>query len=138
LVRRDIFEKVDGFDEAYLNGSEDMDLCFKVRELGFSILYCPESVVYHYESITEGRAVSDNKNYNLFISRFGKKIKVDYKDYMMEDGMTGMGEFLDARNSKNFNIKRITHLYRMFLIVAKRDGFFKAVKISLDLLRGKR
>jgi GT2 family glycosyltransferase len=138
LVRKNIFEKVGGFDEAYINGLEDTDFCFKVSELGLGILYCPESVVYHHESITEGRAVSDNKNYNLFISRWGKKIKVDYQDYLKEDSMTGMGQFLDVRNSRKLTFKRISHLNRMFFIVARRDGFYNAFKMTLALLRGER
>lgn len=138
LVRKDLFEKVAGFDEVYLNGLEDTDLCFKARELGFGVLYCPESVIYHYESITEGRAVSDDINYKIFISRWGEKIKVDYQDYLKEDNMAGMGEFLDSRNSRKFTFKRVVHLGKVFFIVSKRDGVFTAFRMTLDLLRGKR
>jgi O-antigen biosynthesis protein len=138
LIKKDLFEKVNGFDEVYLNGSEDMDICFKIRELGFDILYCPGSVVYHYESMTEGRSKNDYKNYENFIIRWGKKIKIDYRDYLKEDGMVGMGQFLDARNSRKFTFKRITHLKRMFFIVTKRDGLLNAIKMTFNLLRGKR
>lgn len=138
LIRKDIFNDVGGFDESYINGLEDADLCFKIRELGFGILYCPESTVYHHESITEGRAEHDNHNYELLISRWSHKIKVDYQDYMKEDGMAGMGQFLDDRNSRKFTFKRLVHLKRMFFIITKRDGISNAIRMTLDLLRGKR
>lgn len=138
LVRRNIFEAVGGFDEAYINGLEDVDFCFKVRELHFGILYCPESVIFHHESISEGRFTYDGNNYELLISRWGGKIKIDYKDYITEDGMTGMGEFLDVRNSRKITYKRLLHLKRMFFIVTKKDGIYQAIRMTLDLLREKR
>lgn len=49
-IRREVFTAAGGFDEGYWNGNEDVDLCLRVRELGWSVVYRPESVVYHYES----------------------------------------------------------------------------------------
>ncbi|MNO26541.1 Chondroitin synthase [compost metagenome] len=47
-IRKDIFEQVNGFDavNAPINHS-DVDLCFKVRELGFSCVYTPHSTLTH-------------------------------------------------------------------------------------------
>lgn len=50
LIRPEVFAQVGGFDERYWNGNEDVDLCLKVRELGWDVVYRGESVVYHYES----------------------------------------------------------------------------------------
>ena len=50
LVKRSSFEEVGGFDEGYWNGYEDVDLCFKLREKGWKLVYQPESVVIHFES----------------------------------------------------------------------------------------
>jgi len=50
LIRPEAFRAVGGFDERYWNGNEDVDLCLKVRELGYEVVYRGESVVYHYES----------------------------------------------------------------------------------------
>lgn len=50
LVRRDAFEAVQGFDEGYWNGYEDVDLCFKLGQKGWKIVYQPASVVVHHES----------------------------------------------------------------------------------------
>jgi GT2 family glycosyltransferase len=56
LIRKNIFEKINGFDEIYVNGLEDVDLCLKVGKIGADITYCPKSVVYHFESMSEGRS----------------------------------------------------------------------------------
>ena len=50
LVRRSAFETVEGFDEQYWNGYEDIDLCFKLQKRGWLLIYEPKSVVIHYES----------------------------------------------------------------------------------------
>jgi GT2 family glycosyltransferase len=50
LVRADVFADLDGFDTAYWNGNEDVDLCLRLGEAGGRIVYRPESVVVHHES----------------------------------------------------------------------------------------
>jgi GT2 family glycosyltransferase/Flp pilus assembly protein TadD/glycosyltransferase involved in cell wall biosynthesis len=50
LVRKSAFDAVDGFDEQYWNGYEDIDLCFKFQKKGWQLIYQPKSVVIHYES----------------------------------------------------------------------------------------
>lgn len=55
LVRREIFDGVQGFDEGFINGFEDVDLCLKIREKGHHVIYQPRSVLYHLESQTPGR-----------------------------------------------------------------------------------
>jgi len=50
LVERQTFERIGGFDEIYFQGYEDFDLCLKLRELGLTVRYCPDSVVVHFEN----------------------------------------------------------------------------------------
>ena len=49
LVRKDAFESVGGFSEAYYYGFEDVDLCLKLHAKGYKNYYCPKSIIYHYE-----------------------------------------------------------------------------------------
>ncbi|RQW88751.1 MAG: glycosyltransferase family 2 protein [Geobacter sp.] len=50
LIRRSAFLDSGGFDEDYWNGYEDVDLCFKLREKGWQIVYEPASTLIHHES----------------------------------------------------------------------------------------
>lgn len=59
LVQRGVFEKVNGLDEALAVGFGDVDLCLKVRELGYAVLYCAQATLIHHESYTRGKSTSD-------------------------------------------------------------------------------
>lgn len=47
LVRRDIFESVGGFNEAYFMYIEDMDLCYRVSKRGYKVYNTPFARVKH-------------------------------------------------------------------------------------------
>ncbi len=49
LVRRQAFEEVGGFDESYFLYLEDSDLCLKVREKGWKVVYTPFCEAIHEE-----------------------------------------------------------------------------------------
>ncbi|MFO0698012.1 MAG: glycosyltransferase [Nitrospira sp.] len=71
LIGRSIFEAVEGFDEGYVNGFEDADLCLKIRERGLRVVYQPRSVVIHLESRTPGRKSHEDANAARFLDRWG-------------------------------------------------------------------
>ena len=52
LVRSDIFEKLDGFDQKFFVTFEDVDLCWRSWILGYRVLIIPTSIVYHAGGIT--------------------------------------------------------------------------------------
>ncbi len=73
LIRRQLFDDVGGFDEAYVNGFEDADLCLKVRDRGHAVVYQPRSVVVHLESQTPGRKTHEDANATRFLNRWGSQ-----------------------------------------------------------------
>ncbi len=55
LIRADVFREVGGFDEEHLKVAyNDVDLCLKVREAGWRIVWCAEFTAYHHESLSRG------------------------------------------------------------------------------------
>jgi O-antigen biosynthesis protein len=67
LVRRDIWEELDGMDEGYRNGFEDDDFCLRTKECGANIGVHPEALAIHLESQTTGM---DNENKEVQYKRF--------------------------------------------------------------------
>jgi MoaA/NifB/PqqE/SkfB family radical SAM enzyme len=50
LVRRDAFLAIGGFDEIFLRCEEDKDLGLSLGQLGYRVLYTPETSVIHHNS----------------------------------------------------------------------------------------
>jgi N-acetylglucosaminyl-diphospho-decaprenol L-rhamnosyltransferase len=48
LLRREAFEQVHGFDEAYFMYFEDTDLCRRLAEAGWDVVYAPSATVVHH------------------------------------------------------------------------------------------
>ena len=58
LTRRDVFNKVRGFDEEQLPVTfSDVDLCLKIRRAGYLVVYTPFARLYHHESGTRRLSV---------------------------------------------------------------------------------
>lgn len=47
FIRSDAFHAAGGFDEDLFAHMEEIDLCWRLRRMGFDIQACPDSVVYH-------------------------------------------------------------------------------------------
>ena len=85
LIERSLFDECGGFDEAYRNGYEDIDLCAKVRQRGRTIVCCTGAYIYHYGQISEGRTADDDANAALFASRWGGTLRSDRDEYLIRD-----------------------------------------------------
>lgn len=69
MVRTSCFIEVGGFDEGYALAFNDVDLCLKIRERGYFIVWTPYSKLTHYESKTRGYEDTPQKQ-----ARFKKEI----------------------------------------------------------------
>lgn len=65
MMRMDVFAEVGGFSVEFPNNYNDVDLCLKVRELGYRIVVSPRARLYHFESISRDPSVSDAETAKL-------------------------------------------------------------------------
>ena len=63
MTQKEIFEKVDGFDENFFMYGEDLDLSLRIKTLGYKVVYDPQYEVTHlkYQSGLKSRD-SDTKS----------------------------------------------------------------------------
>ena len=54
MVKKSIYEEVNGLDESFTISLNDVDLCLKIREKGYLNIFTPFAELYHYESKTRG------------------------------------------------------------------------------------
>ncbi len=87
FLPRDLFVKYGGFDEVYYPVNyEDADFCYRIREQGYRILYCPDVLMYHHEQITTLN--SENLQIRHITLKIGKIFKSRWKHmYSIEQGI---------------------------------------------------
>jgi glycosyltransferase involved in cell wall biosynthesis len=54
LVKREVYRQVGGFDENLAVTFNDVDLCLRLREVGYRILWTPYAELIHHESASRG------------------------------------------------------------------------------------
>jgi len=88
LIARELFLHEGGFDVAFVNGHEDIDLCLRLGEHGYEVHYCHRSVLYHLESASRtGRPGEESGNAELYRSRWSHRTPPDDLKYYGEDGL---------------------------------------------------
>lgn len=62
LLRRSVFEQIGGFDAINLKVAfNDVDLCMRIRQAGYQIVYTPAATLVHHESYSRGAEDSPAK-----------------------------------------------------------------------------
>ncbi|MHB1601415.1 MAG: glycosyltransferase family 2 protein, partial [bacterium] len=107
MVKKEIFEKAGGFDDGYINGFEDVDLCLKMRETGYKLIFNPKSIVFHFEEKTAGRKKHDLENINRFMEIWKHRYKRDNYILAEKDNL-----FISNKSKENFskNIISFNHI----------------------------
>lgn len=82
MVKRSVFDELQGLDESFAVALNDIDFCLRARDLGKLVVFTPEARLYHYESKSRGMENTDAKK-----ARFQKEV-----DHFRERH----GEFLKA------------------------------------------
>lgn len=79
MIKKEVLEKVKGFDESFFMYGEDIDLSYRIQQAGYAIYYSGESTIIHFK----GESVKkQNINYvrmfynamNVFVGKHYSKI----------------------------------------------------------------
>lgn len=80
FIKKDLFEKIGGFDDNFFMYFEDMDLCHRVRELGNKVIFYPEFQVYHGNGESYEDERLQKKHYydsmEKFLTKYSQKISL--------------------------------------------------------------
>jgi glycosyltransferase involved in cell wall biosynthesis len=69
-TRRAILDQVGGFDERFSLEFNDIDLCLRLRSLGYRIVYNPLAEFTHAEKASRGETIPPGAEVALFLSRW--------------------------------------------------------------------
>ncbi len=75
MVRRDVFDRVGGFDEAVPERFDDLDFCLRVRGQGFRIVWTPHAQLYQHEAAS--RDIPDAEAVAFMKTRWGNALLED-------------------------------------------------------------
>lgn len=69
FVRADVYHQLGGLDDDFFAHMEEIDFCWRAKNLGYKIMVCPKSVVYHIGGGTLPKS-SSRKTYLNFRNNF--------------------------------------------------------------------
>lgn len=70
MIRREVWNEVNGLDEGYAVAFNDVDLCMRIRKAGYLIVWTPYAELYHYESKSRGMEDTPEKQ-----KRFSEEVR---------------------------------------------------------------
>lgn len=79
MVRREVFEAVNGFDESFPLNYNDVDLCLKFHQAGYRNTLTPHAQLIHYESATRDKGLNPGEleHFNQRWSNYFAKLGTD-------------------------------------------------------------
>jgi GT2 family glycosyltransferase len=90
LLRRTDFLAVGGFDECYVNGGEDVDLCLKLKARGLSCEVSTQSRIHHHVSLTRGVvSTRDERNSMILFTRWRDVIMAELMPVIAAEVVNG-------------------------------------------------
>ena len=69
-TRRSLLAQIGGFDEQLSLEFNDIDMCMRMRMLGYRIVYTPHAELTHFESASRGAAYRPGSEVALFLQRW--------------------------------------------------------------------
>ena len=113
VTPRALFEQLGGLDEvAFKVAYNDVDYCLRVEALGQDVIWTPEAVLYHHESVSRGDDMSDQhieryfRELEVFQSRWKSKGFVD-KYYSKHLRITDEGVFPQIEREQEDQLKLV-------------------------------
>ena len=92
LFRKSLFNELGGLEEENLSVQfNDVDLCLRMRELGYYIVYTPYAELYHHESVSRGH-FSGYRTENLYMRERWSEV-IDKDPYYNPNFSRGHGDF---------------------------------------------
>jgi len=122
FIRSTVFMQNGGFDADYFAHMEEIDLCWRLKNQGFTIVYCNESKIYHFG----GATLEYNNPRKLFLN-FRNSLWTLYKNYT--------GSYLGCMMFKRMSIDTIAIL--KYLLVFDLKNAAAIIKAHFAYYRSK-
>ena len=134
LLKRSIFNEVNGFDEDYFMYGEDIDLCYKLLNKGFQNYYFGKSTIVHFKGESTTKDISYLKNFYGAMQIFYKKhFMINSLDNILQK-MAVKALILLNNNKREKNIINFKAKNNI-MIIGDRS---KSYQVIIDILKPKK
>jgi GT2 family glycosyltransferase len=101
MVRSSVFHELGGLDDLFFAHMEEIDLCWRIKRNGYSVHYCPQSIIFH-----QGGGTLPKQNPHKTFLNFRNNLLLLYKNLapgkiapifflrLILDGISGLRFFL--------------------------------------------
>ena len=87
MISSECFHALNGFDESYINGFEDVDFCLRAHAREWGVGVCGQSLIVHHGSSTPGRFDAETQNRKRFHEKWHSLVVSDLADMADTDGI---------------------------------------------------
>jgi hypothetical protein len=124
FIRASSFFEVKGFDEMFFSHMEEIDLCWRLKNRGYKIMFIPQSLIYHVGGATLS-AYNPYKTFlnfrnNLFLivkNQFNQNLVISLMRRLVLDGLAGIKFILDKKPKHTLAIiKAHVAFYKLFFV----------------------
>lgn len=125
FLRNQVFKEVGGFDPDYFAHQEEIDLCWRINNYGYSIRVIPESVVYHFGggSLPYGSYFKSYLNFRNSLFNLFKNLRKRHLVFILPIRMVldGVAAIHSVAKTKNFlTYRSILHAHYSFYLALPR------------------
>ncbi|MGM8363685.1 glycosyltransferase family 2 protein [Flavobacterium sp. ARAG 55.4] len=136
FIRSNVYHELKGFDADFFAHQEEIDLCWRARNKGYTIRFNPESVVYHVGGATlkQGNPQKTFLNFRNSLLMLVKNLPKEnlYSVLFVRlilDGVAGLHFILQGKFSHCFAILKAHFVfYGLFSKTYKKRDFFQSKK----------
>lgn len=132
LLKKEIYQEVNGFDEVYFMYGEDIDLSYKIIKNGYTNYYFGKTKIIHYK----GESTIKNKKY---LQRFYGAMEIFYKkhfkvnrllNFLMSVAIKSLYavKTFSLKKQSNSNFKKAVR----FIYIGKNDATFAKIKTKMQ------
>jgi GT2 family glycosyltransferase len=138
FVRAEAYHRIGGFDDSFFAHMEEIDLCWRLKNEGYKIMYCGESTVYHIGGGTLPK-ISARKTYFNFRNNLSLLVKNLPRKVMVHtiilrlflDGAASVKFLLEGNISHFFAVLRAhLHFYRKMPQLLYKRTKLKQTKVT--------
>ncbi len=131
LMKKSIYNEVNGFDEDYFMYGEDIDLSYKILKKGYDNYYFSETKIIHYK----GESTVKNRKY---LNNFYGAMKIFYKKHFDLNSLQQLSFAIGIKLIKSIQSlqlkkqKASIKIINKYIYIGKDDATFAKVKKALQ------